>query len=60
MEKLIEQYVERFHENFPLFALMGMDEAEIEKIIQNALKDGVPYSPPNRMGKAQYIKTAYR
>lgn len=50
MEKLIEQYVKRFHENFPLFALMGMDEAEIEKIIQNALKDGVPYSPPEQDG----------
>ena len=46
MEKLIEQYVERFHENFPLFALMGMD-----KIIQNALKDGVPYSPPEQDGE---------
>lgn len=51
MEKLIEQYVERFHENFPLFALMGMDEVEIEKIIQNALKDGVPYSPPEQDGE---------
>lgn len=51
MEKLIEQYVERFHENFPLFALMGMDEAEIEKIIQNALKDGVPYSPLEQDGE---------
>ena len=35
--ELIEQYVERFHENFPLFALMGMEESEVEAIIQDCL-----------------------
>lgn len=60
MEKLIEQYVERFHENFPLFALMGMDEAEIEKSSRMPLKMAFPILPPNRTGKTPYIKTAYR
>lgn len=60
MEKLIEQYVERFHENFPLFALMGMDEAEIEKSSRMPLEMAFLILHPNRTGKTPYIKTAYR
>ena len=37
MAELIEQYLEQFHENFPLFALMGVEEAEVEAIIQDCL-----------------------
>ena len=47
MGELIEQYVERFHENFPLFALMGMEESEVEAIIQDCLDKGTPYRPPD-------------
>ena len=47
MFDLIEQYVERFNENFPLFALMGMEEAEIKTILQECLDKGTPYHPPD-------------
>ena len=46
MAELIEQYLEQFHENFPLFALMGVEEAEVEAIIQDCLDKGTPYRPP--------------
>lgn len=46
MAELIEQYLERFHENFPLFALMGVEEAEVKAIIQDCLDKGTPYRPP--------------
>ena len=40
MPELIEQYAEKFNENFPLFALMGMDDEEVEAIIQESLDKG--------------------
>lgn len=52
--ELIEQYVERFHENVPLFALMGMEESEVEAIIQDCLDKGTPYRPPDLDEKSLY------
>ena len=52
--ELIEQYVERFHENFPLFALMGMEESEVEAIIQDCPDKGTPYRPPDLDEKSLY------
>lgn len=52
--ELIEQYVERFHENFPLFVLMGMEESEVEAIIQDCLDKGTPYRPPDLDEKSLY------
>ena len=52
--ELIEQYVERFHENFPLFALMGLDDEEIEAILQDCLDKGTPYQPPDLEEKSLY------
>lgn len=52
--ELIEQYVELFHENFPLFALMGMEESEVEAIIQDCLDKGTPYRPPDLDEKSLY------
>ena len=52
--ELIEQYVERFHENFPLFALMGMEESEVEAIIQDCLDKGTAYRPPDLDEKSLY------
>lgn len=52
--ELIEQYVERFHENFPLFALMGMEESEVEAIIQDCLDKGTPYRSPDLDEKSLY------
>lgn len=54
MVELIEQYVERFNENFPLFALMGVEESEVEAIIQGCLDKGTPYRPPDLDEKALY------
>ena len=47
MPELIERYAEKFNENFPLFALMGMDDEEVEAIIQECLDKGTPYRPPD-------------
>lgn len=46
MAELIKQYLERFHENFPLFTLMGVEDAEVEKLILDCLDKGTPYRPP--------------
>lgn len=54
MDKLIEQYKERFDENFPLFAFMGVDETEVKAIIQKAIDDGVPYHPPEEDSQIVY------
>ena len=54
MFDLIEQYVERFNENFPLFALMGIEEAEIKAILQECLDKGIPYHPPDLDEKSLY------
>lgn len=54
MIELIEQYLDRFNENFPLFALMGVEEAEIESIIQDCLNKGTPYRPPELGEKSLY------
>lgn len=54
MIELLQQYVERFNENFPLFTLMGLDDKEIEAIIQKCLDDGQPYTPKEIDDKALY------
>ena len=54
MFELIEQYTEKFNENFPLFALMGVDDKEIEAILQECLDKGAPYRPPALDEKSLY------
>lgn len=54
MPELIEQYAERFNENFPLFALMGLDDAEVEALIRDCLDKGTPYRPPDLEDKNLY------
>lgn len=54
MPELIEQYAKKFNENFPLFALMGMDDEEVEAIIQEYLDKGTPYRPPDLGEKDLY------
>jgi len=54
MAELIQKYLERFNENFPLFALMGVDDKEIEAIIQECLDKGTPYKPPDLNEKDLY------
>lgn len=53
MAELIRQYLERFHENFPLFALMGVEDAEVEKLLRDCLDKGTPYRLPE-LEKALY------
>ena len=54
MAELIKQYLERFHENFPLFALMGVEDAEVEKLIRDCLDKGTPYRTPELNETALY------
>lgn len=54
MPELIEQYAKKFNESFPLFALMGMDDEEVEAIIQECLDKGTPYRPPDLGEKDLY------
>lgn len=54
MSELIERYVERFNENFPLFAVMGMTDEEVEATIQECLDKGTPYKPPDLDEKSLY------
>ena len=54
MPELIKQYAEKFNENFPLFALMGLDDEEIEAILQDCLDKGTHYQPPDLEEKSLY------
>lgn len=45
MDKLLDQYREKFGEQFPLMLVMGMSEDDIIKIIEECLEKGVPYDP---------------
>lgn len=53
MGELIEKYLERFNENFPLFSLMGAEEADVEAIIQDCL-DKEPHT-----GHLNWLKKTY-
>ena len=44
-DKLIDEYQERFEENFPLMLCRHMEEDEIIEIIQKCLDDDEPYDP---------------
>lgn len=43
MDELLNQYSEKFHENFPVFITRGMTETEIKEAIRECLNDGTPY-----------------
>lgn len=45
MEKLIQEYISKFDENFPLYLVMGMKEEMIIKILKKSIDTGVPYEP---------------
>lgn len=45
MSELLIKYVERFNENFPLFMVMGMEDEEVDALIQKCLDEGTPYRP---------------
>lgn len=48
MDKLKELcivYSKKFNEPFPIFMVMGMSEDNIIKILEDSIKNGVPYEP---------------
>jgi|GEM_PF-4804662 len=45
VDELTKKYVRVFKENFPLFLIPSAPESEIIKIIENCIKEGVPYKP---------------
>ena len=42
-EKLLNEYAERFNENFPLYAAPPMTDKEFEKVLMDCLKSDKPY-----------------
>ena len=44
-EDLLNKYVERFNENFPIFLVMGMGEEEVKIQIEESLETGKPFNP---------------
>ena len=47
MDELINKYVEKFGENFPLYMFMGVDENEIIIAITKCINDNKPYVADN-------------
>lgn len=45
MEKLIDDYLEKFGEQFPIMLLRGVSEEELKAIIQKCIDEGKPYEP---------------
>lgn len=45
MEKLLKEYISKFDENFPLYLIMGMKEADIINILENSIKNNKKYEP---------------
>ena len=43
MDKLLIQYADTFHENFPIFIVGNKLENEIRSIIQKCFDEGNPY-----------------
>ena len=46
IEQALEQYRNQFGMNFPIMSMRGTPEAEIVNLINQFLKDGVPYNLP--------------
>lgn len=49
-ERLLLEYVETFHEPFPITVILGGDE--LDDVIEKCLKEGKPY-------EIEYIEGAY-
>lgn len=54
MDKLLREYREMFDENFPIYRMMGRDDAEIIKIIKKCIEDGKPYEMPDADDEVKY------
>lgn len=45
LKDLLQQYVDRFGENFPVFMHMGQPNDELIRLIKQCLEKGKPYVP---------------
>ena len=45
MESKLQEYKDKFGEQFPLMMVMGMDDSEIIKLIDGCIESGEPYAP---------------
>ena len=54
MTELIQEYFDRFNENFPLFMVMGMEDEKVEALIRDCLDRGTPYRPDDTDHKTLY------
>lgn len=45
MEELMEQYREKFDDQFPLMLVQGLDDERIADLIRKCLISGKPYEP---------------
>lgn len=45
MDILLDQYRNRFKENFPLMLCRHMDDEEIIELLQKHIESGKPYAP---------------
>lgn len=54
MTKLINEYVDTFQTNFPLFCVMGASEEDVVEMIEECLKTGKPYEPEKLEEDAVY------
>lgn len=43
LEELLNTYSEKFEENFPIFAFMGVDEKEVCAMIAKCIETNTPY-----------------
>lgn len=43
MKELLEQYLEKFDDQFPLMLVRGMDEEEIITILKKCIEENKPY-----------------
>lgn len=43
LDAQLNRYTEQFDDNFPIFAVRGMDEDEIIKIVQKCLDENKPF-----------------
>ena len=45
MYKLLEEYVEKFDDNFPIFMVMGMSDDDIIEILEDSIANDRKYNP---------------
>ena len=45
MDKLLNEYVNKFNENFPIFIVRNLEDDEIMRLIREAIDKNEPYVP---------------